>query len=55
MPLLPAAAAVISLVLAAYVAISLVMLPQNGRLLLRVVAVEARVPAAAPQPPGLPK
>jgi peroxiredoxin len=55
MPLLPAAAAVISLVLAAYVAMTLVMLRQNGRLLLRVDALEARVPAAAPQPPGLPK
>ena len=55
MPLLPAAAAIVSLVLVAYVATSLLLLRQNGRLLLRVDALEARVGPPQPRVPGLPR
>jgi thioredoxin-related protein/uncharacterized membrane protein YphA (DoxX/SURF4 family) len=53
-PGLPAAAAVLGLLLVLYFWTVLVLLRQNGRLLLRVEALEARVGPVEPQQPGLP-
>lgn len=50
----PAAAVVLGLLLVLHVWTVLVLLRQNGRLLLRVEALEARVGPPEPQAPGLP-
>jgi thiol-disulfide isomerase/thioredoxin/uncharacterized membrane protein YphA (DoxX/SURF4 family) len=50
----PAAAVVLGLLLVLHFRTVLVLLRQNGRLLLRVEALEARVGPPAPEQPGLP-
>jgi len=55
MSLLPIAVSVLAIVLVSFLAILVALLRQNGRLLLRVDALEAKVGPAGHDEPGLPK